>query len=343
MLVSGWAFWRILSAAPVTDEPATLPREVAAAALASANRSDALLAFTGDKSFLLSAAGDAFLMYRVQGRTWVTMGDPVGPLAAWPELIWELRRRCDAARGRLCLYEVGVEMLPLIVELGLQPMKFGEEALVELTEGFDLQGSQFKSLRHSIKKAVGAGLLFEVIPALEVPTHMEALRSVSHAWLAGKTGQEKGFSLGRFDKEYLSRFDCAVLRLDSTIVAFANIWETPNREEMSVDLMLHLPDTPYGAMDLLFVRLLQLGAARGFRRFSLGMAPLSGLHGGALAPIWSQLGAAVYGHGEQLYGFSGLRAFKSKFAPHWVPRYIGMSPGLSMPRAMVDLAQLVGG
>ncbi|MDT8758465.1 bifunctional lysylphosphatidylglycerol flippase/synthetase MprF [Sphingomonas psychrotolerans] len=343
MLVAGWAFWRILSAAPVTERSATLPAETAAIAFAAAGRSDALLAFTGDKNFLVSAAGDAFLMYRVQGRTWITMGDPVGPLAAWPELVWELRRRCDASRGRLCLYEVSAEMLPLIVELGLQPMKYGEEALIDLTKGFDLQGSQFKSLRHSVNKAVAAGLLFEVIPAREVPNHLETLRGVSNAWLAGKKGKEKGFSLGRFDEEYLSRFDCAVLRLDGRTVAFANIWALPNREEMSVDLMRHLPDTPYGAMDLLFVRLLQLGAERGFRDFSLGMAPLSGLHGGALAPLWSRLGAAVYGRGEQLYGFSGLRAFKSKFAPRWIPRYIGVSPGLSMPRAIVDLAQLVGG
>lgn len=96
-------------------------------------------------------------------------------------------------------------------------------------------------------------------------------------------------------------------------------------------------------MDLLLVRLLQLAAARGFRRFNLGMALLSGLQGGALAPVWSRLGAAVYGHGERLDGFSGLRAFKSKFAPRWVPRYVGISAGVSVPAAIVDLARVVGG
>ncbi|WP_082597057.1 bifunctional lysylphosphatidylglycerol flippase/synthetase MprF [Sphingomonas sp. Root241] len=343
MFVAGWAFWRVLSVAPATSESSALPAEVAATALASTRRADSMLAFTGDKSFLISAAGDAFLMYRVQGRTWITMGDPVGPAAAWPELIWELRRRCDTGRGRLCLYEVSTDMLPLIVELGLQPMKYGEEALVDLTQGYGLQGGPYKSLRHSTNKAIAAGLVFDVIPADQVLAHAEPLRRVSDAWLARKAGPEKGFSLGRFDMGYLSRFDCAILRLEGEIVAFANIWETPNREEMSIDLMRHLPDTPYGAMDLLLVRLLQLGAARGFLSFNLGMAPLSGLQGGALAPIWSRLGAAVYGHGERLYGFSGLRAFKSKFAPRWIPRYVGISPGVSVPTAILDLARIVGG
>ncbi len=343
MLVGGWAFWQLMSAARRAGGRDTLPADVAERAIAESGRADAMLAFTGDKDFLVSPAGDAFLMYRVQGRTWIVMGDPVGPAAAWPELIWELRRRCDAARGRLCLFQVSIDMLPLVVELGLQPMKYGEEAMVDLRGGFELAGAAYKSLRHSVNKAVASGISFEVIPAAEVRAHGEELTRVSDAWLARKPGAEKGFSLGRFDLDYLSRSDCAVLLQGGAIIAFANIWATPNREEMSIDLMRHLPDTPNGTMDFLFVRLLQYGAAQGFERFNLGLAPLSGLMGGPLAPIWSRLGAAVYGHGERLYGFSGLRAFKAKFGPVWVPRYIGTSPGLSAPRALIDLAALVGG
>lgn len=343
MLLVGWAFWRLMSAAPRVREHQSLDAEVAARAIAVASRADAMLAYTGDKDFLVSTAGDAFLMYRVQGRTWIVMGDPVGPEEAWSELIWEIRRRCDAARGRLCLFQVSAAMLPLVVELGLQPLKYGEEAVVDLRQGYDLKGGPFKSLRYSVKRATSEGLIFEVVSAAEVPALLPELQRVSDAWLAGKTGAEKRFSLGRFDPDYLSHFDCAVLRLDGRIVAFANLWETPNREEISVDLMRHLPNTPYGAMDLLFVRLLQYGAARGFARFNLGMAPLSGLKPGPLAPIWSRLGAAVYGHGERIYGFSGLRSFKQKFGPSWVPRYIGTTPGVSVPRALIDAAVLIGG
>ncbi|KTF69179.1 bifunctional lysylphosphatidylglycerol flippase/synthetase MprF [Sphingomonas sp. HT-1] len=343
MLLVGWAFWRLMSASPRIVGQQTLDADVAARAIAASSRADAMLAFTGDKEFLVSASDDAFLMYRVQGRTWVVMGDPVGPETAWSELIWEIRRRCDAAHGRLCLFQVSAAALPLVVELGLQPMKYGEEALIDLRHGYDLKGAAFKSLRYSVNRATAEGLIFEVLPAAAVPAELPELQRVSDAWLGGKPGAEKRFSLGGFDADYLARFDCAVLRLQGEIVAFANIWETPNREEMSVDLMRHLPDTPYGAMDLLFVRLLQYGASQGFERFNLGMAPLSGLKPGPLAPIWSRLGAAVYGHGERIYGFSGLRAFKAKFAPQWVPRYIGTSPGVSAPRALVDVAMLVGG
>jgi len=234
-------------------------------------------------------------------------------------------------------------MLPLLVELGLRPIKYGEEALIDLSNGFSLEGSARKSLRYSVKRAQAAGLCFEIIRASAVPAHIAALRHVSDAWLAQKKASERSFSLGQFDPDYLSRFDCAVLRLDGRIVAFANIWQSGNSGELSVDLMRHLPDAPYGAMDYLFVSLMQWGAGEGFACFNLGLAPLSGLIDAREAPFWSRAAATIFRHGEWLYGFSGLRAFKEKFGPAWVPRYIAVPDGLSGWRALIDLAALVAG
>ncbi|MGY4396633.1 phosphatidylglycerol lysyltransferase [Sphingomonas sp. UYAg733] len=342
MLLGAVAGWRLLSAPvrPAGDD--TLPPAVADAALAASERTDAALAFTGDKQFIVSASADAFLMYRVHGRTWVVMGDPVGPNAAWSELVWRLRGLCDAAHGRLCFYQASDDLLPLLIEMGLQVMKYGEEAHVDLA-AFTLDGPTARTLRHSVRKAEGAGLVFDIVARAAVPGIGPQLQQVSDAWLRNKAGGEKCFSIGRFDADYISRFDCAVLRHEGRIVAFANIWTTRSRTELSVDLMRHLPDTPYGAMDLLFVRLMLWGEANGYVRFNLGMAPLSGLTGRRLAPLWSRIGHAIYGHGEALYGFSGLRSFKAKFRPYWVPRYVATTPGLAAPRAMMDLVALIGG
>ena len=72
----------------------------AAVTLVAAWASDANLAFTGDKSFMISESGDAFVMYGVQNRTWVVMGDSVNLSAARSELTWAIRRACHAAGGR---------------------------------------------------------------------------------------------------------------------------------------------------------------------------------------------------------------------------------------------------
>ena len=312
------------------------------AALAGAESTDANLALTGDKRFLFSPAGDAFVMYQIQGHSWIVMGDPVGAEAQWPDLLWQLRDRADAAQGRLLLYQISAASLPIAIDLGLQLVKYGEEARIDLGS-FSLEGPAARDLRYVERRAAREGAEFAVIDAAAVPALIPELRKISDQWLATKGHSEKMFSVGRFDAAYLARFDCAVVRHAGQIVAFANIWKTADRDELSVDLMRHAADMPYGTMDFLFIHLMQWGRDNGYRRFNLGLAPLAGIESRRLAPIWARAGAFLYRHGETLYGFEGLRAYKDKFSPSWVPRYIAGPDGVGLARALIDLQTLVGG
>ncbi|MEN3748714.1 bifunctional lysylphosphatidylglycerol flippase/synthetase MprF [Sphingomonas sp. HF-S3] len=329
-------------ARPPRADPVAADGELPGAALAQSNRTDALLAYTGDKRFLRSASGDAVVMYQVQGQSWIVMGDPVGPREQWGELLWQLREMVDAAQGRLLLYQISTDALPIAIDLGLQLAKYGEEARVDLA-AFTMDGPDMKSLRHADRRAAREGAEFAIVPAHAMDTILPELRAVSDAWLAAKGQSEKSFSVGRFDPAYLGRFDCAVVRAGGRIVAFANIWATENREELSVDLMRHLDDMPYGTMDYLFVRLMQWGKGQGYRWFNLGMAPLSGIESRRLAPVWARIGGLLYRHGDAFYGFEGLRAYKEKFGPVWSPRYIAGPHGLGLARGMIDLQTLIGG
>lgn len=315
---------------------------VPATALAHAKRTDAMLAWTGDKRFLRSPSGNAMLMYQVQGKSWIVMGDPVGENKEWPDLLWRIREKADTAQGRLLLYEISLACVPLAIDLGLQLAKYGEEARVML-DGFTLEGPERRSLRHSESRAIRDGALFEIVKAADIPSIVQELRDVSEAWLGLKGQHEKAFSVGRFDPAYLARFNCAVVRKKGQIVAFANIWATADHEELSIDLMRHAATMSYGTMDFLFVQLMKWGRANGFRWFSLGIAPLSGLESRRLAPVWARAGSLLYHHGEALYDFEGLRAYKDKFQPVWEPRFIAGPHGVSFLRALVDLQTLIGG
>lgn len=313
-----------------------------AAAVAHSPRTDAFLAMTGDKRFLRSPSGEALLMYQVQGQSWIVMSDPVGPKAEWADLLWRIREMADAAQGRLLLYQIGLEAMSIAVDLGLQLIKYGEEARVSLP-GFTLDGPGMKGLRHAERRAQREGAEFAIIPAADVPHVMHELRALSDGWLATKKQTEKAFSIGRFDPTYIARFDCAVIRHEGRIVAFANIWATAGREELSVDLMRHAEAIPYGTMDHLFVHLMKWGQGRGFQWFNLGLAPLSGIDARRLAPIWARVGGLIYRHGDAVYSFEGLRSYKEKFLPVWEPRYIAAPHGLGLARALIDLQTLVGG
>ncbi|MBH1991563.1 MAG: bifunctional lysylphosphatidylglycerol flippase/synthetase MprF [Sphingomonadaceae bacterium] len=328
--------------------PATPARQDANAALAPseaamalAQRTDANLALTGDKRFLLSATGRALLMYQIRGHSWIVMGDPVGAEAEWSDLLWTLRELVDAAQGRLLLYQISAAALPLAIEMGLQINKYGEEAHVAL-DRFTLEGPDAKPLRYAERRAIREGATFDIVAAADVPGIMDELAEISAHWLAVKRHREKGFSVGRFDPAYMAHFDCAVVRWQGRIIAFANIWKTQDRSELSVDLMRHREDMPYGTMDFLFIKLMQWGQAQGYAWFNLGMAPLSGLDARRLAPFWSRLGAILYQHGNALYGFEGLRAYKEKFSPEWDARFVAGPQGLTFARTLIDLQALIG-
>ncbi|MCM8729880.1 bifunctional lysylphosphatidylglycerol flippase/synthetase MprF [Hephaestia sp. GCM10023244] len=311
-------------------------------ALSYSVRTDAMLALTGDKRFLRSANDKAVLMYQVQGRSWIVMGDPIGPASEWPDLLWQIRERADAAQGRLLLYQISINAVPVAIDLGLHLVKYGEEARVRL-EDFTIDGPAMRSLRHAARRAIRDGATFEIVAAANVPAVTDDLRAVSDIWLRMKGHSEKAFSVGRFDPAYLARFDCALVRQHGRLVAFANIWATANREEISVDLMRHGANIPYGTMDFLFVHLMQWAREQGYRWFNLGLAPLSGLDARHLAPMWARAGTALYRHGDAFYGFEGLRAYKEKFGPVWEPRYIAGPYGVGLARGLIDLQTLIGG
>ncbi|HEX4736216.1 MAG TPA: bifunctional lysylphosphatidylglycerol flippase/synthetase MprF [Allosphingosinicella sp.] len=341
ILVVGWSIWRLLAPGRMEAASDELPPGVAETALTAAHRSEAMLAFTGDKRFLVTHEGDAFLMYQVRGRSWIVMGDPIGPYEAWPELLWGLRAKADAAQGHLLLYQITPDLLPLAIEMGLQIVKYGEEAQVDLAT-FCLEGAEMRRLRQCVRRAEREGARFQIAPAAAMPAIWPELKAISDEWLATKHQSEKGFSLGRFDRAYLSRFDFAiVIDCAGRIAAFANIWATPDRSELSVDLMRCREPLPYGTMDLLFAELMLWGKAQGYRRFSLGLAPLAGIEARRLSPAWAKAASFLFRHGERLYGFEGLRAYKDKFGPAWTPRYIAGPRGLALVRSLIDLQALI--
>jgi phosphatidylglycerol lysyltransferase len=337
----GIAAWILLHRTRVAVDPAG-PDEVAAIrplALAS-RRSEAQLALLGDKRFLLNEAGDGFVMYGVEGRSWIAMGDPVAAPEAVDGLVWRFKELVDRAGGTPVFYQVTTAHLPAYLDAGLSLVKLGEEAWVDL-ERFTLEGGEGRRLRQAKSKAERMGARFEIVSAQDVEAILDELEEVSDAWLAQKGAKEKGFSLGFWSRAYARASDHAVVRHQGRIVAFANIWRSAEKAEFTVDLMRHLPDGPAGVMDLLFIGLLSQAKSEGFRWFNLGMAPLAGLPTHRLASLWSRVGAFLYRRGDRFYNFEGLRAFKNKFSPEWRPRYLAYPGGLGLPKILMDVTSLI--
>lgn len=300
------------------------------------------LALLGDKAFLFNEPGTAFVMYGTAGRSWVALGDPVGPADAAHDLVVEFIKLCDKHGAWPVFYKVGRAQLPLYLDLGLSVVKLGEEARVALPE-FSLEGPERRTLRRLCSKMIRDGCSFEVLSPQDVPAVLPALRAISSDWMTAKKAREKRFSLGWFEESYLSRYPLGVARAGGTIVAFANIWPSGAHEELEVDLMRFSTTAPPGIMRFLLAEFMLWGKAEGWRWFNLGMSPLAGLRASAVAPLWNQLGRVVFGYGERFYNFQGIREFKQYFHPLWTPRYLVSPGGALRPVILANIATLIAG
>ena len=343
LLATAWLLLNLLQ--PARPEPAVADQEDLDRAKKIISENDVTMAnaaLTGDKRLLFNDTNDAFVMYQVNGRSWIALGDPVGPDSRAEELVWRFRELSDHHGGRTVFYQASGDRLALYVDLGLAALKIGEEARVPLQQ-FSLDGAARADLRQAHRRAERSGASFEIVPVERVPALMPALSRISDAWLTDKSTAEKRFSVGAFSESYVANFPIALVRSEGTPSAFANLWPTGTKEELSVDLMRFGPDAPRGAMDYLFIELMLWAKAEGYRWFNLGMAPLAGLERHPLAPAWHRVGNFVFRHGEHFYNFEGLRRYKAKFDPTWEPRYLVAPGGVALPRILVDVSVLIAG
>jgi phosphatidylglycerol lysyltransferase len=343
LLLSAFALARLLR--PARPEPPpfeTVPLGAIAKIVDASTAACAHLALLGDKRLLLHESGCGFVMYGVQRRSWISMGDPVGPPEVRRELAWRFFELADQHGGLVAFYQVRPDDLPVYLDLGLDLRKLGESARVELAN-FSLAGGHRKGLRAAYNKLQKLGYTLDVVSPSAVPPLLPRLREISDEWLSDKNTREKRFSLGWFSPTYLSQTPLALVRHEDRIVAFANLWAPDPRDELSVDLMRYATDAPSGVMDFLFIEILNWGRAQGYQWCDLGMAPLSGFERHRLAPLWSRMGGMLFDNGEQFYNFQGLRSFKDKFDPIWEPRYLAAPGGLALAGLLTDVAALISG
>ena len=301
------------------------------------------LSFMRDKHLFWSADGHAVMAYGSVRDRLVALGSPCGADTARRRAILDFRRFADAQDRVPVFYEVFERDLSLYHDLGFDLFKLGELAIIPLAE-FSLVGKRWEDLRQAVNRSTKEQLSFELIEPPFDTVLLSELEQVSDQWLADKSAREKGFSLGRFDRDYLEWGQIAIVRRAGEVIAFANVLPPYGPGGvLSVDLMRHVADAPRGTMDFLFARIMQWGKDRGDTHFSLGMAPLSRVGDNPYARVNERLAALAFQYGSRFYNYQGLRRYKDKFAPQWVGSYLAYPRGLWVPGLLIDIAALVDG
>jgi len=297
--------------------------------------------FSGEGSKRSLRAEGGVVAYQLWAGGAVTVGDPLTPDPRRREAIGAFLRLCSARGWAPCFYQTDVTLRHVYREEGLRTLKFGEEAIVNITQ-FRLDTPARSDVRHELARGRRAGLEATILPRLGRwdPAWVE-LERLSAQWLAGHGGREMGFSLGRFGEVVDAATWYTVARdRDGHPHAFCS-WIRAGSDAIALDLIRRRPDAAPGAVDLCLTAAIDRARELGLGRVSLGLVPfrdsLGDADDGRLAR-WVR--RRVYEHGVRGYSYRGLAHFKSKFATHWETRDVVLPRGPALVLAAAALLRL---
>lgn len=333
-------FYKLLGPeAPKPILPGKLDLEQAHSIAQKSGNPYSLLVLLGDKDLLLNESKNAFIMYGISGRSWVSLGGPVGPSGEHPELIWKFYELSDIYSGLSVFYNAPEQDMSVYSDLGLAHIKTGEEGKIDL-DRFSLEDKKYERLKRT-EERLGDICEFNVVLPEDVDAFLPELRLVSEAWLARKSGREKKFSEGFFNEDYLKQFPVAIIKTYGKITAFANILEGAGKGELTADMIRYTPSSPDGIFEYILTKLILFGKEDGFRYFNIGSAPLSVDAYGT--ELWDGLNASFFKFGEHFKDMKEIRLFKERFHPEWSPRFLVYPPSFELPHILSDITELMSG
>ena len=294
-----------------------------------------------DKSFFFSHDRQCGIAYRAVGGVALALGSPVGPFDGLEKCVHDFRQYCADNGWSIAFHQAQADLLPVYHKLGLQALKIGEEAVVDLEHFATVTAPGSRHMRHTRNWFEKGGYEF----TRHLPPHdqvlLDQVEEVSEEWLRIPGRHERSFSLGYFDRVYLNECPLAVLSDPAgRIIAFSNEPPSFRPGEATIDLMRHRREVPHGTMDYLFIAQMFALKDTGYRTFNLGMAPYAGVGEEPGDPLEERVVHELMEHLTRFISYKGMREYKGKFEPIWEDRFLIYQGGpVGLVKTAVSLVQ----
>ncbi|MCX6361027.1 MAG: phosphatidylglycerol lysyltransferase domain-containing protein, partial [Armatimonadetes bacterium] len=324
--------WKRIQAATETER-----RDVQQALSQHARTDLAHFCLLPDKAYFWNAERSGVLAYKLVGNVALVLGDPAAPDAEVRPLVAAFMEHCLVNDWRPAFYQVTPAFAAIAAEAGLQLLKVGEDALLDLRT-FTLEGSHAKAFRQTVSALERQGVTMERYDLTADPRDIaHDLRRISDAWLRSRKGSEKTFSLGYFDTDLMKGYPLMVaFGADGRPVAFENLVPMYAANGYAGDMNRCLPDAPKRIQEYLIIKTALWLKERGHEWYGQGLAPLAtmGDPTPGVPPAAERAIGLLYRHFNVFYGFLGLRAFKQKFHPVWESRYLAYPGAGLLPKVV---------
>ncbi len=247
----------------------------------------------------------------------VGMFDPM----AQPAL--DILRKTAAAEARWpAIYKSNARTAAQARRKGWVSVRCAHEAILH-PPSYDLGHPRRAGLRRKMRRAEQAGVrITNAGQKMDWP----AMDAVNALWIVDHGG-ERGFSMGRYTRDYVARQRVYLAWQNDAVIAFITLHET--RGEWTLDLMRHCPKISDGTMHLLVSRAIKDAKQMGIARLSLAAVPIT----------------AFWTFPKPLARFvqtgRGLRQFKEGFAPEWQGRYLSAPHWPALVLAVCAIARAI--
>jgi phosphatidylglycerol lysyltransferase len=212
--------------------------------------------------------------YDLNGRTAIALGDPVGPAEEVPQAIDSFRDYCQRNDWTPAFYQVRPQYLAHYEALGFSVVGIGQEGRIDLAES-SLEDPQYQSVLEQVQQIRAAGHRVTIMHPPLPDDLLETMQIISDEWLTMVNTDRKRVWLGWFDSAYVRQQQCAVVYApDGTVSAFATIIESPNSQNMAIDLLQHRSQVEPGTIALLFHELISWAQSSGLKTLYCGTSPL---------------------------------------------------------------------
>ena len=286
-----------------------------------------------DKHYYFNEDRTAFVAYRVEARTLLLSGDPVGPAEAFADLLAEVRSFARARGLKLAAVGASENLIKIYDDLGLQALYIGDEAIVELGK-FSLEGRPIRKVRQSVSRLTKAGFTAELRTLATLDR--SALPDIERVIELGRQGRpERGFSMAmdsiRGDCEQDTLFVLARDELGAVrgVLHFVPCY---GRAAVSLSMMRRDPSTPNGLTEFLVVQAIELLRERGIEEMSLNFATGARFMHAPESRVEAGLGRLCH-RLDRFFQIESLYRFNVKFFPRWDTRYLVYEGAFGLPRA----------
>jgi phosphatidylglycerol lysyltransferase len=316
-----------------SDDTMRARRFAAEQAFAHGRTYDSYLMAEDDREYFWSADRRSIVGYVKHGRHLHVTGNLAVPESCRQEVLQELVAFAGRNRFVLCIYNIFDEDLPLFKRHGFQITKWGEEAIIELSEA-TWTGKSYEWLRRQENGCRRQGVVLrEIEPvanACEWQDLMSQMRELNEDHLrTTPQGKEMEVLEGRFMPEKLGHRRLFITEHNGRINAVIVLNPALAGRMWAFDIYRRRTDAATGVIPFAMLQVMRRLKEEGVEYVSLSMIP--GLRADAKHPGDCRLlrrGVVFWrDYLGWLFDMKGLYHYKSRFRPAYRNLYAAAYPG----------------